>query len=373
MDVDHDLGSRQMKELDQIIMASKSEMQQDWTKTDSITDNDISEPESRILNTSFINRIAWRMVNVVSRVCTWFLIWRLIGGAWLVSLILFEFFYYSIIAFLTKQFIFFEAFMGFILFKIIFVDDAVELLLNNHSCKWNDFLWVYQTLTGIIYLMGLTVLFCISSNSTHISTGLSFSMDIEEFAVIWYITVGLLLFCCILICTFQGLSIIIIAHTQQWISSIISLGRTIAYLMICIMFTYYIFALLIAIDAMIIILRQLYLFNSATGMLKGMVVDFVLLFSPSWMFAQAVSEVPDVHSYLLYGFQHFYSFMYFLLLIFFGLHGNDLNISYVVDYDSTTRILIKQGDFVSYTLISLLACWYIRRCVTVLDFSTNVY
>ena len=102
----------------------------------------------------YIHRIVWRLLIIIHRLILWVLIWRIIGGFWLICCILFEFTFYGIIYFFTRQTVFFESIMGYVLQGIDFIQEYKDLKeIDDPFLNW------YMTLSTIVYSIILCVLF----------------------------------------------------------------------------------------------------------------------------------------------------------------------------------------------------------------------
>ena len=78
---------------------------------------------TRVLNIRFVIRVIWRFMDVSNRLCLWFLIWRIIGGQWLLTFLFYETIYYLLLFWRTKNAVYLEGIMGYICETIKFTTD----------------------------------------------------------------------------------------------------------------------------------------------------------------------------------------------------------------------------------------------------------
>ena len=107
----------------------------------------------------YIHRIIWRLFVILHRLILWVLIWRIIGGFWLICCISYEFAYYTVIYFFTRKNVFFESIMGYVLQHMKFIDKYKSLEYTRAPGQW---FYAYLILTTTVYSIILCILFILS-------------------------------------------------------------------------------------------------------------------------------------------------------------------------------------------------------------------
>ena len=103
-------------------------------------------------------RILWRFLNLTSRECLWFLIWRIIGGNILIIILSWKCLYYLAIYHLTKQNIIFEAIMGYVCENIDIKSTNKEIsdYMNEDHVQFS---FAYFFVTCFLYYVFISVMF----------------------------------------------------------------------------------------------------------------------------------------------------------------------------------------------------------------------
>lgn len=149
------------------------------------------------VNRLFVLRVFWRWLNLTSRLGLAFLIWRILGGAWLVAVIIFELLFYLFLSLSTKQLIFFEGLVGYVLetinvskwFKSRVLKNDIE---NEMNAAFGSLIHLYHIATTLIYGIFLSIIFGfqLSSNDSHAVNyyfNQSSKIIIGDFAVFWFV------------------------------------------------------------------------------------------------------------------------------------------------------------------------------------------
>ena len=79
----------------------------------------------------FVHRIIWRLFIILHRLILWVLLWRIIGGFWLIWCMLVEFIFYAVVYYFTQKNVFFESIMGYVLQQVEFDEKYKHLEVAN--------------------------------------------------------------------------------------------------------------------------------------------------------------------------------------------------------------------------------------------------
>ena len=312
---------------------------------------DLHLPEKWI-NTRYINRVLWRIVNVSSRMCLWFLIWRIIGGSWLLGFLSFEFLFYACVCYLTKQVIYFEGFMGFIIQHIELHQSKDEHPDYDDIAKR---LFWYDIISWICLIGFSLVLFIVALTSNNYNSGVINNLSYwQSFMAVWIVTSSL--FCCY---CFLGIFVLLSDDCVLGLKYYIYITffgwiiRLFVYFLLNIAFiNYYIALWLVGIDLLVIIILSQW-HESCIWSLNSFAIYFVHRY---------VSV--DFDSNVLFGFQQCYSLNYYLFVVMYCFFGNSIYTSFTNDYNTTISNLLNNSPIVQSLLI------YVGVCVVIVPIWT---
>ena len=335
-----------------------------------LANEDIAQPKRRAFNYNYLNRYLWRIVNVSSRLCLLFAIWRVIGGGWLIGVIFFEFLYYYIIYYYTKQFIFLESIMGYVA-QNVHIDGRYENYWRKKETSNHSYfsIFKYQMFTIALLSFGLCVLFGISPVIDCCE-----GIDLETFLIAWFV---ILFVCCCIPC-FGALR----AQSNNNIKvgfpvlTLLVLFRCVMFCLMCIIFNFYVFLGLLFLDGLNLLrlaAKRTNNYNSfdnnkcKSWFSKESFNYFVVHFTFSISNMMGTFLEQDIYigmyrEYLLYSFQHLYSLIYFLLLLFFCVY--EANVRFVIDYKDIQTVITANDNAILYVLI------YVGISVTILPIWT---
>ena len=86
------------------------------------------------VSVNYAHGLIWGLFIILHRLLLWFLIWRIIGGIWLIACILYQLTFYSIICYITKEHIFLENIMGSVLqwVEILIFLISLDMIMSFH-------------------------------------------------------------------------------------------------------------------------------------------------------------------------------------------------------------------------------------------------
>ena len=292
----------------------------------------------------FIHRIIWRLFIILHRLILWMLIWRIIGGVWFISCILYEFTFYAIIYFFTSKNVFFESIMGYILQDVTFIEQYERLKQVKTL-----FLYRYMILSTVLYSIVLCVLFALSeSNGFDCCIG----MNLSSFFIEWFVVFGIF---CLLCFAFSA------EEKFHWIGSLRIDGQTvlqnlftwlyiyrhIVFVLFLFLFNYYLFISLIFVD-----LIFLSFYTVRIDKYKDVTYEYFLRL---WIeLCAPVTFLVEVKR-SIFLFHCITNVVYCLVLLFFTFYSLSLDISFVNDYNDTIYFIFFNDDSTRAIFIFLLS------------------
>ena len=296
-------------------------------------------------NEWFVLRLIWRFMDVTSRLCLWFLIWRIMGGAWVIIIIFFELFYYSLLTLLTNNLIALEGFMGAIIEYTIInpstetLQQCLETIDNN---EYVDKVIIGHNLTtAAIFEIVIIVFLTIS--------------DGESELLMQCIIMTSIISVIVPLVTFIFLNIIVgIDRIQILLIYDMCLFLTRAYgmFMITLIFGYMYLGVIILID-IIFVIGLTFKIHDDNFFSVAIIILFVSTMPLKFTFNYKVFN--DLFSYT-FGFQSFMSLLYYLILLYFTLTNTNITL---VNND-TTREIFKNDSIIAFLLV------YVGICVVLL-------
>ena len=274
------------------------------------------------LNGKYLFRLIWRWSTILHRLCLFLLIWRIIGGLWLIGIIIWETIFYATVYYCTKEIIFFEAFTGF-------VCQEITVPTNNGNINDNKSIIItsrYLRLSCIFYLIGLSTAFVIFFMTED---------DLSVFMVEWFI-------CCAFF-TFISLIFILLRKNERVDGNLV-VFRSLELLFCYSLFPYYVWIGLIVLDLLILLVINKYYNNKSRSR-----IDLIYSF---WRLCLPFYKGSSKFKHVLFEFQVMYPIIYFVNLLFFG-------ITHTTHSDSYVSFLNNSDIFIIYCLISLVGIFSI--------------
>ena len=291
----------------------------------------------------------WRIINVSSRLLLFFSIWKIIGPVWFIAIVMFEFCYYLLIYSLTENVVFLESMIGYTIHSTDEADlkDVFDQVL------------MYNGGSAVVYSIGLCVLFGISSLINCCD-----GMDLSYFVIEWFVGAGV--FCC-LPCI--ATCIMKVGHWSndrviQTVLITVLCFRSVIYFLTCVIFNYFGVCILIGVDLMVFYGLIAYHEEEYLPWKKQFREYFVAYYITS--ICNFIGNILDEFRpglYLLFSFQHLYSFLYTLFLVFFCIY--DVNVSFINGYNYIHSVMKSNG----YLMVYLMG--YVGLCIAVLPFWTH--
>lgn len=144
-----------------------------------------TEEEEEILSIGYVLRILWRVLDVTSRLFCWLVMWRIVGGTWVLSFVIFEIFYYFMIYHITHHLIVFEAITCFV----------VEFSHIPQYTKFWEFYDDYsphntvaQLISCALYVIFVSTVFAVSLSTNSIDDSFTLHLfDTSAFAIHWFV------------------------------------------------------------------------------------------------------------------------------------------------------------------------------------------
>lgn len=304
------------------------------------------------LNTRYLVRVTLRFFTALYRLLLFLLIWRIIGGAWLIAIIFWEFSFHFGIYYVSKELIFMEAFMGFVWQKISIKNVEVDKIWRDDDNVISTGIIIYQILLGIGGLGLLCAMFVLSDTTFN---GCCDGMELDTF------TIGALVV--LILCILPGVIVMIhLLFDVCWFCTdeteenatifvvfcFMFLRMSILFVF-CILFNYSIYFCIMGVDLLFILMyamtmRRCLCFNK-------MIINYIVV-----TFLKFYSQLAMIDTrFLLFGFHFFHSFVYYMLIVFMLIYSKDLNISFVNTYDETVKhFLGDSGSDIDSIIIGLL-------------------
>ena len=313
------------------------------------------EEEEPLFHILWVIRIIWRFMDISSRLCVWFLIWRVVGAAWFVSFLLFEFIFYLALYILTKEFILLQCITGFVC-RVLFIDLVNDEKFMNHRDMYDLFfaLCIYQVFTLSLAIVVITILLSL------------WSLFLIEWIII--VCVGCIppilmwlfsLFCC------DG----VWSNLPQYSVFLLTMTRFVVYLVIIVLFGYIPFFTFVFLDVVVLysIFRFLDAKESKISELNHNIVHLLKLYivSISKLMLLTKQSINGDNSNFLHGFQYFMFIFYNITLYLFIFL--DVNVLFVNDYQTQRYIMINnklEFNIVLYFLIYVTCCAIIMPIFT---------
>ena len=293
------------------------------------------------INTKYWNRTLWRLSTILYRFILFLLIWRIIGGVWLIGILIWEVFAYFTIYCVTGEIVFFEALMGYVLQNTKFKNGSIVNTMKNGLCQS---LRCYQLIALIVYGIGLFAV-CIIS---FVSNNCCDSMDIPSLIAIVVVFCASYCTCvCYLCYADSDCRGGFIDYTITTTRCLFPLCRILLLFVYCILFNYYISMILILIDVVVIVYFSVkygesfsFFENVSCGFLAFGSLSLVLNYDGDH------TKFEDHNDFLLFVFHFVYSFVYFIFVVFFMFVNNSSNpidMLFVNKYDDTIKYFINDG------------------------------
>ena len=285
-------------------------------------------------NNKYIIRVLWRLFTILHRLCLFLLIWRIIGGSWLIAIVVFEFLFYFGLYYITNEIIFLESIMGYVWQKIKPTRETKFILDDIHDF---ESFFSYQRFTGVIYFFVVCVYFIISSTMKALNdAGCCQGTEVLQLLagiIGGLVGCGFFTVCCTYICRD-------VEGGGTFIVNVITRLRTISLFFLCILFDYYVFFGLILLDLIVVAFLSL--------KLAGNKFYFSHFFVSYCVFGLMITrEFPSQRDYfdsLLFSFQFFQSFNEFIFVFVYVLYSQNINISLVNSYDTTVSYVLNDND-----------------------------
>ena len=325
-----------------------------------------------VLNGKYFTRILWRLCTVLHRLCLFLLIWRIIGGEWLIGIWIWEFIFYFCIYYFTNESVFLEAIMAFVL-RHISLDHNKKF--EYFAILWTRFdskLLFYNQIFGtIIYSFILSALFGLSAMTGDINC--CNGMDVSYFVIEWFIIV-------VILCCLPYVSVALWCQKSNkaacFVFFLFFFLRILIFFISCVLFNYYVYFGLMFVDLIVIYYNSIkqsgFYFDKTT--LDYFVAGYLTVCSPAWMGGNKKPKTNTnkdsnhddhdnnnnnkIRDYILFSFQSVYSCFYFVCVLFFLFYSKHVNIMFVNTYDDTIYYFLNDSkgdtDSMIVTLISLV-------------------
>ena len=266
------------------------------------------------INGKYLNRLLWRLFVVLHRLILLFLIWRIIGGFWLIAIVSFEIVFYAIIYYFTRKTVFLELIMGYVLHQIKFLEKYKQMMGKDD--EWWD---QYIVLSTIVYAIVLCVCFAMSS----------------VFVLEWFAMLGIFcLPCCIFFILQAFRDHLIGQHSHQIVMFLVIwllICRHIVFTMFLVLFGFYVFISLISVDLIVAGYHSMHMKNIKNPYNCNAFDHFARL-------CVTICSTRK-QEFTIFYFRSICDIFYCLCLVFVVFYSSSINVLFVNGYDDTIENL----------------------------------